>query len=391
VTSADRIEVEDVRVVLDIDGPYAGPVLQVSDLSVEFPTLDGTVRAVRGVSWEVKAGEVLAIVGESGSGKSVTAMAILGLLPSSARIAGSARFKGVELLELKTSDLNRVRGRRLAMIFQDPMTSLNPVYKIGWQLAEAVLAHHEIPKQQAWDRAVELLEVVGIPNPRERADQYPHQLSGGMRQRAVIAIAIANDPDVIIADEPTTALDVTVQAQILDALEKARHETHAAVVLITHDLGVVAGMADRVNVMYAGRVVESGTADDIYYAPRMPYTIGLLGSLPRLDSDGSEKLTPILGAPPSMVNLPPGCPFSPRCPLVRDHCTTEEPQLLGTDAAGHTSACFYWSDVSNEGMVASALFEATAVDDLDAAAVAVGVEFEAAPADPETDESTKGG
>lgn len=357
--------VESAETILDIDAPYAGPVLDVKDVTVEFPTVDGVIRAVRGVSWDVNAGEVLAIVGESGSGKSVTAMAVMGLLPPAARITGSAHFKGVDLLGMTTKALNRVRGKRLAMIFQDPMTSLNPVYKVGTQIAEAVLTHHEIEKKQAWARAVELLELVGIPNASGRADNYPHELSGGMRQRAVIAVAMANDPDVIIADEPTTALDVTVQAQILDALAKAQEETHAAVVLITHDLGVVAGMADRVNVMYAGRVVESGTADDIYYQTRMPYTLGLLGSLPRLDVDGTEKLTPIKGTPPSMLNLPPGCPFSPRCPLVREHCTTEEPGLLVTETVEHTAACFYWHELSAEDATADSVFEATAVDDTD--------------------------
>ncbi|MFP3900033.1 MAG: ABC transporter ATP-binding protein [Acidimicrobiia bacterium] len=358
----------------DVDAPYAGPLIEVSDLSVTFPTVDGVVRAVRGVSWDLDAGEVLAIVGESGAGKSVSVMATIGLLPSSARITGSARFKGIELLGMSTRQLNRIRGRRLAMIFQDPMTSLNPVYSIGWQIAEAVRTHHDVSKREAWDRAVELLDLVGIPTPRQRAVYYPHELSGGMRQRAVIAVAMANDPDVIIADEPTTALDVTVQAQILDALEKAQQETRAAVVLITHDLGVVAGMADRVNVMYAGRVVESGTADHIYYAPRMPYTLGLLGSFPRLDVDPTERLTPIRGAPPSMVNLPEGCPFSPRCPLVRNDCTTAEPELLPTEATEHTAACFHWRELSAEGLDAQAVFGADAADDLaapggDAAAV----------------------
>jgi peptide/nickel transport system ATP-binding protein len=373
---ADDLIIEEADTTLDIDAPYAGPLLDVRDLTVEFPTLDGVVHAVRGVSWELNAGEVLAIVGESGSGKSVTAMAVMGLLPSSARIEGSATFKGVELLGMKAKDLNRIRGRRVAMIFQDPMTSLNPVYTIGWQLSEAVLAHRDVSKQEAMDRAVELLDIVGIPNPKERVTNYPHELSGGMRQRTVIAVAMANNPDVMIADEPTTALDVTVQAQILEALQRAKEETDSALVLITHDLGVVAGMADRVNVMYAGRVVERGTAEEIYYQPRMPYTLGLLGSLPRLDVDSTEKLTPIRGAPPSMINLPSGCPFSPRCPLVRQRCVAEEPALHVTESADHVAACWYWRELSGE-QVAAEVFEATAVDDLDAVAVAVGAELDA--------------
>jgi len=353
----------EVEVIADIDTPHAGPVLAVRDLEVRFPTLDGVVQAVRGVSWEVDRGEVLAIVGESGAGKSVTALALMGLLPSSAEISGSARFRNIELLGMQPRDLNQVRGRRVAMVFQDPMTSLNPVYRVGWQVAEAVLTHHEVPRQEAWERAVELLDLVGIPHPQQCADNFPHELSGGMRQRAVIAVAMANDPDVIIADEPTTALDVTVQAQILDALEKAQRETGAAVVLITHDLGVVARMADRVNVMYAGRVVESGTAEDIFYETRMPYTLGLLGSLPRLDLERDERLTPIRGAPPSMVNLPPGCPFSPRCPLVQDECTAEEPALVPTETAGHTTACIRWRELSGAGVGAHEVFGASASDD----------------------------
>ena len=246
-------------------------LLEVEDLTVDFPTVDGTVHAVRGVSFTLRPGEVLAVVGESGSGKSVTALAVMGLLPKTARVTGSIRYRGVELVGM------------LAMVFQDPMTCLDPVYRVGAQLAEAIRVHHDLPRAAANRRAVELLALVGIPNAAGRARNYPHELSGGMRQRVVIAMAIANDPEVIIADEPTTALDVTVQAQILETIEKAQEATGAAMVLITHDLGVVAGVADRVMVMYAGKVVETGTVDELFYRPRMPYTVGLLGALPTVD------------------------------------------------------------------------------------------------------------
>jgi oligopeptide/dipeptide ABC transporter ATP-binding protein len=316
-------------------------LLAVRDLTVTFPTADGDVHAVRGVDYVLRRGEVLGIVGESGSGKSVSSLAVMGLLPKSARIKGSITFQGQELLGLSERKLMKVRGKKIAMIFQDPMTSLNPVYKVGFQLEEAILAHNDIPKEQARKRAVELLEIVGIPFPSKRIDQFPHEFSGGMRQRVVIAIAMANNPDVIIADEPTTALDVTVQAQVLESLRTAQQETGAAMVLITHDLGVVAGQADRVLVMYAGKPVEIGGVDDIYYNPRMPYTLGLLGSLPRLDVGRAERLTPIKGSPPSLLSLPPGCPFMPRCPLAKDLCAEQEPELLITDNPEHSAACHY--------------------------------------------------
>jgi oligopeptide/dipeptide ABC transporter ATP-binding protein len=331
-------------------------VLSVRDLTVDFPTGDGVVHAVRGVSYELRPGEVLGIVGESGSGKSVTSMAVMGLLPKTARISGSVRFRDQELLGLPDKDMTRVRGSKIAMIFQDPMTSLNPVYKIGYQLAEAVLAHNDVSRETARKRAIELLELVNIPQPDRRIEQYPHEFSGGMRQRVVIAIAMANNPDVIIADEPTTALDVTVQAQVLEALRAAQRETGAAMVLITHDLGVVAGQADRVLVMYAGKPVEIGTVEDIYYNPRMPYTVGLLGSLPRLDKREQVRLTPIQGSPPSLVNLPPGCPFTPRCPLAQEICQTREPDLEAVDGTGftaaglriHQSACHFKEQVARQ-------------------------------------------
>jgi peptide/nickel transport system ATP-binding protein len=316
-------------------------LLEVTDLTVDFPTEDGDVHAVRGVSFDLKPGEVLGIVGESGCGKSVTSMAVLGILPKTARIGGSVKFNGVELVGMKRKELQQYRGSRIAMIFQDPMTSFNPVYKLGWQISEALLAHNDMTKKQAWERSVELLEMVGIPQARERADCYPHEFSGGMRQRAMIAMSISNDPDIIIADEPTTALDVTVQAQILELLVKIKDETNSAIMLITHDLGVVAGMSDRMLVMYAGRVVEQGSVEDVFYHPRHPYGVGLQGSIPSIGKPG-ERLTPIKGSPPSLVNLPPGCPFSPRCPLAQPDCLGDEPALLETDQVHHEAACFHW-------------------------------------------------
>lgn len=313
-------------------------MLSVENLKVSFPTEDGLVEAVRGVSYEVKRGEVFAVVGESGCGKSVSSMALMGLLPKTARIEGRARYLDNELLGRPDREVRKFRGSKLAMIFQDPMTSLNPVYTIGKQLAEAVLAHHRVAPKVAMERAIEMLDVVGIPQARKRAKSYPHEFSGGMRQRVMIAMAIINDPDIIIADEPTTALDVTVQAQILETLLEAKERVGAAIVLITHDLGVVAGMADRVGVMYAGRFVEMADVNDIYHATRMPYTAGLMGSIPDLDSE-VEALTPIEGAPPSLINPPDGCKFMVRCPMARAACGEAEPPLAPTDRPNHLSAC----------------------------------------------------
>ncbi|WP_028661577.1 ABC transporter ATP-binding protein [Saccharomonospora saliphila] len=341
----------------------ADPVLEVADLTVQFPSDDGMVQAVRGVNYQLRRGEVLGIVGESGSGKSVTSLAVMGLLAGNARVSGSVRFQGTELLGADDKKLSTVRGKNISMVFQDPMTSLNPVYTVGAQIAETILAHHDISKDAAHKQAVELLELVHIPNPEQRAKAYPHELSGGMRQRVVIAIAMANRPDVIIADEPTTALDVTVQAQILEALKTAQQETGAAMVLITHDLGVIAGQADRVLVMYAGKVVESGTADEVFYTPRMPYTLGLLGSLPRLDVK-ADRLNPISGSPPSVVNMPPGCPFSPRCPMAEDVCDTTEPDLDAGASDGHLAACHFSHRV--EGLAPGDLFRPTTEDPLPA-------------------------
>jgi peptide/nickel transport system ATP-binding protein len=339
-------------------GTTATPLLEVRDLSVGFPTDDGEVHAVRGVSFQVNEGEVVGIVGESGSGKSVTSLAAMGLLPRSAHVSGSVKVQGQELIGQPQSVLRTVRGNKLAMVFQDPMTSLNPVYTIGWQIAEMVRAHNDISKKAAKARAIELLGLVGIPEPARRVDGYPHEFSGGMRQRAMIAMAIANDPDVLIADEPTTALDVTVQAQILELLLKVKENSRAAIVLITHDLGVVAGMVDRMHVMYAGTIVEAGTVDELFYRPRMPYTIGLLGSTPSTESDG-RPLRPIKGAPPSLLRVPTSCPFAPRCPIVADRCRTQEPPLVSTDTLSHLAACWKSEELATRADVHD-LFEAGA-------------------------------
>ena len=329
-----------------------GPVLSVRDLRVRFPSDDGDVKAVDGVSFDVFPHEVLGIVGESGSGKSVTSMAILGLLPPKARITGEVEFQGRELLTLPEKEMRRLRGGRLAMVFQDALAALNPVFTVGAQVIEAIKIHQPgLDKAALREKAVELLDLVGIPNPRSRADQYPHEYSGGMRQRAMIAMAISNDPDLLIADEPTTALDVTIQAQVLDVLERIQERTHAAIILITHDLGVVAGMADRVLVMYAGKPVEIGEVDQIYYSPRHPYTLGLLLSLPRLDrGDKSERLNRIKGQPPSLVFVPSGCAFHPRCGFAQlpSPCSTDVPALREIGPHGQRSACHFADQLSPE-------------------------------------------
>jgi len=314
------------------------PLLEVEGLNVTFRTRDGDVRAVRDLTFRLDRGETLGIVGESGSGKSSVALAILGLLPKNANVTGSVMSSGQALLGLRERDLSRVRGSVIAYVPQDPLSSLNPAFTVGWQVAETIWTRQETGKEAAYRRAVELLDAVGIPRAAEQARRFPHEFSGGMRQRVVIAIAMANDPDVIIADEPTTALDVTVQAQVLEALRAAREQTGASMILITHDLGIVAGLADRVMVMYAGKPVETGPVDEIFFRSRMPYTLGLLGSLPRLDADSSAPLRPIPGAPPSLIDLPSGCPFTPRCPLAIDRCAQEEPALRPV-APEHAAAC----------------------------------------------------
>jgi oligopeptide/dipeptide ABC transporter ATP-binding protein len=321
----------------------ADRLLEVEDLKVEFHTEDGIVHAVDGVSFGVSRGEVLAIVGESGSGKSVTAMTMMGLTRSpNARFAGSARLDGTELVTASEHELREIRGERIAMVFQDPMSSLDPVYRVGSQIVEQIRAHdHEISKDAALDRAIELMERVGIPRARDRARSYPHEFSGGMRQRVMIAMALSCSPDLLIADEPTTALDVTIQAQILDEIRKLRQETDAGVILVTHDLGVVADIADRIAVMYAGRIVEEGTLDELFYDPQHPYTWGLLGSITRLDRERPERLPAIPGQPPSLLNPPAGCHFRPRCPHAFDRCNEVpalEPRL--PDAPGHRDRCW---------------------------------------------------
>jgi peptide/nickel transport system ATP-binding protein len=316
-------------------------VLSVRDLNVSFNSENGSVHAVRGVDFDLMPGKTLGIVGESGSGKSATSLAIMGLLPSTAEISGSVRLKGQELLGLSDKAMCAYRGNDIAMVFQDPLSSLTPVYTVGAQITEALTIHNPGMSKLAKEaRAVELLAMVGIPSPKNRLKAFPHEFSGGMRQRVMIAIAIANNPRVLIADEPTTALDVTIQAQVLEVLHTAQEETGAAVVMITHDLGVVAGIADDIMVMYAGKPVETGRVDDIYYNPRMPYTMGLLGAVPRVDVAEKSSLVPIDGIPPNLVHTPTGCSFAPRCPLVTDACLAGEPPLLPADGdAAHQAAC----------------------------------------------------
>ena len=319
-------------------------LLEVTDLKVHFETDDGIVQAVDGVSYTVDRGQALGIVGESGSGKSVSSLTVMGLtrFAGNARISGSIKFDGTDLLGASDEEMRTLRGNEVAMIFQDPLSSLHPFYKIGDQLVEAVQAHRDVSKAQALDRAVEMLGLVGIPEPRRRVDSYPHEFSGGMRQRVMIAMALINDPKLLIADEPTTALDVTIQAQILEALKKAQEESHAATILITHDLGLIAELADRVVVMYAGRVVELSDVFTIFNSPRHPYTIGLMNSLARVDID-KEALLPIPGQPPSMIAPPPGCAFHPRC--LHSHgraiCREVIPPLREFGEGDHVSACHF--------------------------------------------------
>ena len=332
------------------------PLLEVRNLSVDFPQSSGTVHAVRDISYEVRRGEFLGIVGESGSGKSVSSMAVMGLLPSSAQVSGDILFRGQSLLGMDDRELSQLRGNEISMIFQDPLSALTPVYTVGNQIAEGLLLHDKsLSKQAAAARAVELLRIVGIPAPERRVKAFPHEFSGGMRQRVMIAIAIANNPNLIIADEPTTALDVTIQAQILEVLQKAKEITGAAVVLITHDLGVVAGNADRIAVMYAGKLVETGSVDDVFNRPHMPYTLGLLRSVPNLITAGKTRLVPLEGRPPSLDALPPGCPFEPRCPIAIEACRGTEPPLLSI-GSDHAAACLRAPEIASGGLKAVDVF-----------------------------------
>jgi oligopeptide/dipeptide ABC transporter ATP-binding protein len=355
-------------------------LLSVRDLHVGFDTDDGLVRAVDGINFDIDKGEVFAVVGESGSGKSVTSLSLLGLVPLPGKVEGQVLWKGRDLLSLSPPELRSIRGREISMIFQDPMTSLNPTHTVGRQIGEVVRVHEGASRKAARQRAIEVLGLVGIARPEQRVDAYPHELSGGQRQRAMIAMAIALEPDLLIADEPTTALDVTVQAQVLDLLLSIIERIDSAIMLITHDLGVVAGTADRVMVMYAGKTAETGTVDDIFYRSHHPYTVGLLSSLPRLDDDRAP-LLPIPGQPPSLLNRPTGCPFHPRCPHARlpEPCATEEPELRtvaevdaesgdgdvavavtayaseGAAIAAHHAACHFASEVAPEAGVGAVL------------------------------------
>lgn len=321
-------------------------LLEVRDLKTRFYTDDGVVQAVNGVSWEVDEGETLAIVGESGCGKSVSVLSILRLIPQPpGKIeSGEVMFEDRDLMKLKDDEMRRIRGNKMAMVFQDPMTSLNPVLTINQQISEAVTLHMGMNKNEARERTTELLELVQIPQAKDRLDDYPHQFSGGMRQRAMIAMALSCNPQILVADEPTTALDVTIQAQIIELVKQLRDEIGMAIIWITHDLGIVAGIADRVAVMYAGFIIESAAVKDLYADPRHPYTLGLLGSVPRLDMKKKEKLTPIYGLPPDLIQLPVGCPFAPRCDYRIERCA-ERPELIVV-APGHESAC--WVDITKE-------------------------------------------
>ena len=329
-------------------------VLSVRDLKVSFPSEAGRVDAVRGVSFDLEAGKTLGIVGESGSGKSVTSLAIMGLLDDNAKVSGSIVYDGQELLGKSDKQLSVIRGNGMAMVFQDPLTSLTPVFTIGDQLIEALTVHRRLSKKDAWDRSVELLKLVGIPEAERRMKAFPHEFSGGMRQRVVIAIAMANNPKLIIADEPTTALDVTIQAQILELMEKAQEETGAAMIIITHDMGVVAKTADDVLVMYAGKPVEHAPVRELFYRTRMPYSIGLLGAIPRVDKTEKVPLIPIKGNPPLLINLPDACPFAARCPIAIDACREREPDLLPITTSGHTDhsvACIRANDIDDDGKI----------------------------------------
>ena len=357
-------------------------LLEVKDLNVSFPTADGTVQAVRGVSFTVDAGRTLGIVGESGSGKTVLTQTLLGLTPGG-EISGTADFDGTDLLAITEDQLRKIRGAQISVIFQDPLTSLHPLYKVGWQIEEMIRAHDKsVSKAEAKDRAVELLRRVGIPRADQRVNDYPHQFSGGMRQRAIIAMALSLSPRMIIADEPTTALDATVQAQILDLLLKLQEESNTALIMITHDMGVVADIADDVMVMYAGRAAERATKQDIFYAPHHPYTKGLLESIPN-SSARAERLKPITGQPPSLIRLPSGCKFHPRCAYVMDRCLTEEPSLRPVGEDGfHSSACWLPTAAAGLGERAEEIRIKTVREERSEAAAGIAEGIASAPASP---------
>ena len=326
----------------------AEPLLTVENLNVGFATKAGVVQAATDISFQITPGEVLAVVGESGSGKSVTALALMRLHPGNTVITGDVMFEGRDLLQMPDSEMRSVRGHEIAMIFQDPMTAMNPVFTVGDQIVETIRVHDRtVSKSQAWERSVDLLQMVGVPEPKQRASQYPHEYSGGMRQRAMIAMAIANEPKLLIADEPTTALDVTVQAQVMEVLQKVREETGSAMMLITHDLGLVAGSADRVQVMYASRLMETGTVDEIFYESKNPYTRALLESIPDVAGTKTE-LHPIPGNPPSLLNTPSGCAFRPRCSMAVDECRSNTPVLTQIQN-DHSSRCHRIDDLAPLG------------------------------------------
>ncbi len=326
------------------------PLLDVKNLKTQFFTQDGVVKAVDDVSFHIMPGETLGIVGESGCGKSITAMSIMRLIPSPPGkiVGGQILFDGEDVMKMSDEEVRSIRGNKIAMIFQDPMTSLNPVLTINRQISESLELHLGMSKSQSRARSVELLKMVGIPNAEERVDQYPHQFSGGMRQRVMIAMALSCNPSLLIADEPTTALDVTIQAQILDLMRNLQQEHNTALMMITHDLGVVAGMTDRIQVMYAGHVVETAPTEELFANPRHPYTVGLLNSIPRLDAAAKAKLSPIRGLPPDLIDLPDMCPFLPRCDYAREKCEQQNPPLLEVNDV-HRSACWFWDEVSKEG------------------------------------------
>ena len=326
------------------------PLLDVKNLKTQFFTQDGVVKAVDDVSFHIMPGETLGIVGESGCGKSITAMSLMRLIPSPPGkiVGGQIMFDGEDILKMSDEEVRSIRGNKIAMIFQDPMTSLNPVLTINRQISESLELHLGMSKSQSRARSIELLKMVGIPNAEERVDQYPHQFSGGMRQRVMIAMALSCNPSLLIADEPTTALDVTIQAQILDLMRNLQQEHNTALMMITHDLGVVAGMTDRIQVMYAGHVVETAPTEELFANPRHPYTVGLLNSIPRLDAAAKAKLNPIRGLPPDLIDLPDMCPFLPRCDYAREKCEQQNPPLLEVNDV-HRAACWFWDEVSKEG------------------------------------------